>query len=133
MRTSIVKITLQRLFVVALFLTAGALAMMAQQSSGGTINSLSLDPRQNVELTNSTGTETGQPNDVVAGSQGQENGLVPVTTNMQGSGSDGNINQTPAASSTAADTPVTTSATQPKGAKPGTGASATKTTANPKK
>jgi len=64
---------------------------MAQQS--GTINTLSVNPRQNLELTNSTGTETGQPSDAVPGSENQPNGLVPVTSNMNGSGSNGNMNQ----------------------------------------
>lgn len=127
---------LQALFAAALLVTVFALTMAAQESSGGTINSLSLDPRQNVELTNSTGTATGQPNDVVAGSQGRENGLVPATTNMQGSGSNGNRNQAPAASSTAADTPTPQSAAQEQSqpaARPAATSSASKTTANPKK
>lgn len=134
MNSSNMKNMLQSLFAVALLVIVSTLTMAAQENSGGTINSLSVDPRQNAELTNSTGTESGQPNDVVTGSQGQENGLVPVTTNMQGSGSNDSMNQVPAASSTPADTSATRSATQePKAAKPGGASSATKTTANPKK
>lgn len=64
---------------------------MAQQA--GTINTLSVNPRQNQELTNSTGTETGQPSDAVSGSENQSNGLIPVTSNMVGSGNQGNMNQ----------------------------------------
>ncbi|HUI83113.1 MAG TPA: hypothetical protein VL240_02770 [Candidatus Binatia bacterium] len=64
------------------------------QDSGGTVNTLSLNPRQNQELTGSTGTETGQPSDAVPGSENMPNGLVPVTTNMMGSGSNGNMDQT---------------------------------------
>lgn len=70
-------------------------------AQSGTINALSVNPRQNIEMTNSTGTETGQPSDSVPGSQNEENGLVPVTSNMVGSGSNGNMNQ-PLASPTAA-------------------------------
>jgi hypothetical protein len=138
MKTSIMKSVLQKFLLAALFLAATTLAMAAQENSGGTINSLSADPRQNLELTHSTGTETGQPNDVVAGSQGQENGLVPVTSNMQGSGSNGDLNPTGVNSNTtttgaAAVSPATTkSATQ---AKPNAAASssASKAAANPKK
>jgi len=80
----------------ALRITAAVLGLMcgaalAQQS--GTINTLSVNPRQNQELTNSTGTETGQPSDAVPGSETEPNGLVPVTSNMVGSGSNGNMNQ----------------------------------------
>jgi hypothetical protein len=126
---------LQALFTVALLTTAFTLTMAAQENSGGTINTLSLDPRQNAELTNSTGTASGQPSDAVDGSQGQENGLVPVTTNMQGSGSNGNMNPPPAAASTASETAATNSATPEasKAAKPGASSSASKTTANPSK
>ena len=67
--------------------------MLAQQS--GTINTLSVNPRQNQELTNTTGTETGQPSDAVPGSATEPNGLMPVTTEMLGSGSNGNMNQAP--------------------------------------
>jgi len=65
--------------------------ILAQQS--GTINNLSVNPRQNQELTNSTGTETGQPADAVVGSESEPNGLVPVTSNMVGSGSNSNARQ----------------------------------------
>ena len=80
----------------ALRITAAVLGLLcgvvpAQQS--GTINTLSVNPRQNQELTNSTGTETGQPSEAVPGSEAEPNGLVPVTTNMVGSGSNGNMNQ----------------------------------------
>ena len=74
---------------------AGAIFLLGTMAwaQEGTINTLSVNPRQNAELTNSTGTETGQPSDVVPGSQSQPNGLVPVTTNMMGSGSNGNMTQ----------------------------------------
>ncbi|HZP23231.1 MAG TPA: hypothetical protein VFB04_07280 [Terriglobales bacterium] len=80
----------------ALRITAAVLGLMcgavlAQQS--GTINTLSVNPRQNQELTNSTGTETGQPTEAVPGSETEPNGLVPVTSNMVGSGSNGNMDQ----------------------------------------
>lgn len=63
------------------------------QDNVGTINSLSVNPRQNIEMTHATGTESGQPSDVVPGSDAQENGRMPVTTTMNGSGSNGNMNQ----------------------------------------
>ena len=86
------------------------LSWAALWAQNGTINSLSVNPRQNPEMTNSTGTETGQPSDAVPGSQNHDNGLVPVTSNMVGSGSNGNMNQ-PLAASTAAAAPNAT--TQP--------------------
>ncbi len=86
-----------RLAVVILCLSCAAL-----WAQSGTINSLSVNPRQNLELTNSTGTETGQPSDSVPGSEGQENGLVPVTSNMTGSGSNGNTNQSQSSATAAA-------------------------------
>ena len=80
--------------VVAVLVLLGGLTISSvAQDSSGTINTLSVNPRQNQELTNSTGTETGQPSDVVPGSESQPNGLVPVTTNMQGSGSNGDMPQ----------------------------------------
>ncbi len=76
---------------VALLLCA---PLLAQESSGsGPVNSLTVNPTQNQELTGTMGTETGQPNDVTPGSENMPNGLVPVTTNMMGSGSNGNTNQ----------------------------------------
>ena len=66
---------------------------LAQAQSSGTINTLTTNPRQNQELTNTTGTETGQPSDAVPGSEAQPNGLVTPTTNMVGSGSNGNMTQ----------------------------------------
>ncbi|HSY14167.1 MAG TPA: hypothetical protein VK976_18395 [Verrucomicrobiae bacterium] len=63
----------------------------AAEGSSAPINSLSVNPRQNIEMTHATGTESGQPDDAVAGSDRQENGLVPVTSNMTGSGSNGNL------------------------------------------
>jgi hypothetical protein len=69
----------------------GCGTMPAQQ--GGTINTLSVNPRENQELTNSTGTETGRPSEAVPGSEKEPNGLVPVTSDMVGSGSNGNTNQ----------------------------------------
>lgn len=72
-------------------MVVGCGAMLAQQS--GTVNTLSVNPRQNQELTNSTGTETGQPSDAVAGSENEPNGRIPVTSDMAGSGSNGNQRQ----------------------------------------
>ena len=71
-------------------------------AQNGTVNTLSVNPRQNLELTNSTDTETGQPSDAVPGSQNEENGLVPVTSNMTGSSSDGNLNQSQSSPTAAA-------------------------------
>ena len=94
---------------VLIALTAAVLllsGMVLAQSSSGTMNSLSTNPRQNQELTNSTGTESGQPTDAVPGSESQPNGLVPETTNMVGSGSNGNMSQsTPASKPAAPGTP----------------------------
>jgi len=50
MGTSIMKSMLQKFFLAALFLAATTLAMEAQENSGGTINTLSVNPRQNLEL-----------------------------------------------------------------------------------
>jgi hypothetical protein len=71
----------------------GLLCSVAVAQQSGTINTLTVNPRQNQELTNSTGTESGQPSDAVPGSSNEPNGLVPVTSNMVGSGSNGNMNQ----------------------------------------
>ena len=77
----------------AILLLLSTLAGAQAQSSSGTINTLTTNPRQNQELTNTTGTETGQPSDAVPGSEAQPNGLVTPTTNMVGSGSNGNVSQ----------------------------------------
>ena len=88
----------QFLMVIAiLWLLCGVVP--AQQS--GTVNSLSVNPRQNQELTNSTGTESGQPSDAVVGSDNQPNGLAPVTSNMVGSGSNGHMSQAQSTEKTA--------------------------------
>lgn len=71
-------------------------------AQNGTINNMSVDPRQNQELTNSTGTETGQPSAAVVGSQNEPNGLMPVTNDMESSGSNGNMSQSDAGNKTAA-------------------------------
>ena len=81
------------LSLLSTMLLLSCLAVTQSQSSGGTINSMTTDPRQNQELTNSTGTETGQPSDAVPGSEAQDNGLITPTTNMVGSGSNGNMSQ----------------------------------------
>jgi len=62
-------------------------------AQNGTVNYLSVNPRQNQEMTNTTGTETGQPSPAEPGSENMPNGLIPVTSNMAGSGSNGNMNQ----------------------------------------
>ncbi len=73
----------------------------AQQSTGGTVNSLSTNPRQNAELTGTTGTPSGPPDDATPGSENMPNGLVPQTTEMEGSGSNGSMNQPVAAAPSA--------------------------------
>ena len=83
--------------IASLFLLTG-LAM----AQSGTVNNLSVNPRQNQEMTNSTGTESGQPSPAVAGSEDLPNGLIPVTTNMAGSSSNGSINQSETGNQTAA-------------------------------
>jgi hypothetical protein len=92
-------------------------------AQSGTINSMSTNPRQNVELSNSTGTESGQPSDSVPGSQSQENGLMPVTSNMVGSGSNGDMGQSargakPATAATEAKPAANNNAAPAKNAKP---------------
>jgi hypothetical protein len=62
-------------------------------AQSGTVNTLSVNPRQNQEMTNSTGTESGQPTNDVPGSQNEPNGLIPVTSDMSGYGSNGNMSQ----------------------------------------
>lgn len=76
----------------AAFILLSGLAV-AQERGGGTINSLTINPTVNQELTGTMATVTGVPDDVTPGSQNMESGLTPVTTNMVGSGSNGNMNQ----------------------------------------
>lgn len=85
------KITLRIILGAALVLAAFSLNAVAQD--GGTINTLSVNPRQNIELTNSTGTETGQPSDSVPGSQNEPNGLITPNTAMSGGGTYVNLRQ----------------------------------------
>lgn len=66
-------------------------------AQSGTVNSLSVNPRQNADMTDSTGTESGQPTADVPGSANQPNGLIPVTSDMVGSGRNANVNQNVAA------------------------------------
>lgn len=75
---------------------------MGFSQAAGTINSLSVNPRQNQELTNSTGTESGQPNDAVPGSQSEPNGLIPSTNDMVGPGGTADAQQSAPASKPAA-------------------------------
>jgi hypothetical protein len=84
--------TVSQILMTVLLLLCGV--ALAQQS--GTINTVTVNPRENQELTCSTGTESGQPSDTVPCSGSEPNGLVPVTSNMVGSGSNGNMNQAPA-------------------------------------
>jgi len=42
----------------------GSAMAIAQDQTGGTVNSMSVDPQQNQKMTGSMGTTTGQPNDV---------------------------------------------------------------------
>ena len=108
-----------------LILTCFAVLLLAGAAvaQSGTINSMSTNPRQNLELSNSTGTESGQPSDSVPGSQNQENGLMPVTSNMVGSGSNGDMNQDirgtkPATPATETKPAATNNATPSKNTKP---------------
>jgi hypothetical protein len=113
---------LQALLVASLFLGASAINATAQQS--GTINTLSVNPRQNVELGGYSGTETGQPSDAVPGSQNESDGLYPSGSSMLGSGSDGNAQQSvpgnqPERRSAKAETRTNSSATQTQAKLPG--------------
>src|SRR5690349_18651511 len=73
------------------------IAAAAQENSEGPINTLSVNPRQNAELGNYTGTETGQPTSGLPRTESQPNGLVPSTATMTGSGSIGTPQQKPPA------------------------------------
>lgn len=77
-------------------------------AQSGPINVVTVDPRENADLANTTGTETGQPSDIVPRSYNMANGLNPVTTNMSGYGSNDNLNR-PLAGAKAA--PATTQTT----------------------
>ncbi len=63
----IVKKLLQAILAGAVLLGAMATSAVAQENVSGTINTLSLDPRQNADMTNSAGTETGQPTEAGIG------------------------------------------------------------------
>ena len=67
-------------------------------AQSGPINVVTVDPRENADLANTTGTETGQPSDLVPRSYNSSNGLTPVTGNISGNGSTVNLHQ-PAAES----------------------------------
>lgn len=74
--------------------TIAALALLTgvAMAQSGPINVVTVDPRENADLVNTTGTETGQPTDMAPRSYNMSNGLNPVTTNMSGYGV-GNISQ----------------------------------------
>ena len=74
-----------------------AISAAAQENSEGPINSLSLDPRQNAELGNYTGTETGQPTTGMPRTENQPNGLVPSTSATTGSGATTDTQRVPPA------------------------------------
>ena len=80
------KRTLLAVLSFALLLSAFAITAAAQENSEGPINSLSVDPRQNAELGNYTGTETGQPTTGMPRTENQPNGLAPSIAPMTGSG-----------------------------------------------
>jgi hypothetical protein len=87
------------LAVLSLTILLGGLAITAaaQENSEGPINTLSVNPRQNAELGNYTGTETGQPTTGMPRTENQPNGLVPSTTPMTGSGSTTDTQRVPPA------------------------------------
>ncbi len=89
------KTTLLAVLSFVLLLSGLAITAAAQENSEGTINTLSVNPRQNAELGNYTGTESGQPSESVPGSESQPNGLVPSNTRMTGSGNNGNTQGIP--------------------------------------
>jgi hypothetical protein len=77
------------LFIAAILLSS---CVVWAQDSSGTVNSMSDNPYQNQEMTNTMGSTTGQPTDL-GGERDMPNGLVPSTTTMIGSGSNGNLDQ----------------------------------------
>src|SRR4051794_37770350 len=87
------------LAVLSLTILLGGLAITAaaQENSEGPINTLSVNPRQNAELGNYTGTETGQPTTGMPRTENQPNGLVPSTPPMPGSGSTTDTQRVPPA------------------------------------
>lgn len=91
------KTTLLAVLSFMLLLSGLAINAAAQENSEGTINTMSVNPRQNAELGNYTGTESGQPSESVPGSESQPNGLIPSTTRMTSSGNNGNTEGTPPA------------------------------------
>ena len=91
------KRTLLAVLSLTLLLSCLAITAAAQENSEGPINSLSVDPRQNAELGNYTGTESGQPNSSAPRTENQPNGLVPSTAPMTGSGSTTDTQRVPPA------------------------------------
>ena len=89
--------------------------MAVGQEASGTINSITLNPTVNMELTGNMPTVTGQPNDYTIGGQ-TESGLVPVTTSMTGSGSNGNMTQAPTAEAANKTTAQATATAKPAAA-----------------
>ncbi len=88
---------MKTLVMIAATVLLAAGSALAQENSGGTINSLTVNPTENQELSGNVATTTGQPNDVTPKSVDMPNGLVPQTVNMTGSGSNGNMAQPVAA------------------------------------
>jgi len=108
----------KRVFLIAIATALLSCGVVWAQEGEGTVNSLSVNPRQNVEMTNTTGTESGQPTAAVPRSENQPNGLIPVTSNMSGSGGFGNGNQNvegnkPSATSNANKAPAQLTPTMP--------------------
>src|SRR5215471_2265214 len=91
------KRTLLPVLSFVLLLSGLAVTAAAQESAEGPINTLSLDPRQNAELGNYTGTESGQPNSSAPRTENQPNGLVTPTANMSGSAGGGDTQRIPPA------------------------------------
>jgi hypothetical protein len=79
------KRTLLAVFSLMILLSGLAITAAAQENSVGPINTMSVDPRQNAELGNYTGTETGQPTTGMPRTENQPNGLMPSTGTMTGS------------------------------------------------
>ena len=91
------KRTLLAVLSLALLLSCLAITATAQENSEAPINSLSVDPRQNAELGNYTGTETGQPTTGMPRTENQPNGLAPSTANMNGSATNSDTQKIPPA------------------------------------
>ena len=91
------KRTLLAVLSLMMLLSVLTIAAVAQENSEGPINTISVDPRQNAELGNYTGTETGQPTTGTPRTENQPNGLIPAAAPMTGSGATVDTQRTPPA------------------------------------